>query len=166
MDDNEHLLAEIDRLNTELSRDRDEIAELRTRVFEIEEVVRLYGHPDDDIVRGRLLDLVCDAIVDGRDLELDKGRVGRRTSERFAAMAELVRAELARRGLSNGELDTRMGWPEGRTERLLAHPSEISHEELRRLSLGLEIPMARMFELGALGGAKNPGDSALDPVER
>lgn len=146
-----HLLAELERLETETARERDEVAELRTRVFEIEEMVKPYGEPDDDdVVRGRLLEMLCNAIVDG-NLELDEDLVQQRTARRFASMAVLVRAELDRREMSCGELDVLMGWPEGRTKRLLAEPSEVSHEELRRLSLRLEIPMTRMFELRAPG---------------
>lgn len=70
----------------------------------------------------------------------------RRTARRLAGLADLVRTELDRRGLSSRDLDARAGWADGRTERLIAEPAEVSHTEARRLSAALEIPMARMLE--------------------
>lgn len=142
------LLAKLDRLTTEAARHRGEVAELRERLLRMEDLVTACGLPDDDsAVRRKLLELFCDALVEGRDLELDEGLKRRRTARRLAGLAGLLRAELDRGGLSPRDLDATMGWPEGRTERLLAEPAEVSHAEARRLSARLETPMGRMLEL-------------------
>ena len=141
------LFTRSERPKTETGRLGGEVAELRDRVLRMERTMTAHGLPDDeDLVRRRLLELFCEAVVDGPQLELDEGRKRLATARQLAAMADRVRAALARRGLSSRELDADMSWTEGRTEHLLAEPADVSQAELRRLSARLEIPIETMFE--------------------
>ena len=153
----ERLLAHVDRLTEDIGQQRGEVEDLQERLSRMEQVVTAYGLANDDsVVRRRLLERFCHALEEGHDLELDEDRKRRRTARRLAGQADLVRADLDRRGLSPGDLDDRMGWPKGRTERLLAEPAELTHAEARRFSAMLDIPMAKMLELEPLSGA--PGE--------
>ena len=70
-----------------------------------------------------------DWIVEGTEPGLDQDRARRAVKPLMAGLAEGFRAEIARQGLTAGELDARLRWPQGRTERVLAEPSELKSSE-------------------------------------
>ena len=70
-----------------------------------------------------------DWIVKGIEPVLDQARVRRAVKPTMAGLAAALRAEIARQGLTAGELDAWLTWPDGRTEHLLADPSELGFFE-------------------------------------
>lgn len=89
-----------------------------------------------------------DWIVRGRRPVLDEERIARSVKRRLAGLAAVFRSELARRGLTAVELDARLGWSEGRTERVLAEPSELAFVEAELLREELGTRKDRMFVEG------------------
>lgn len=142
---NGRLAARVARLEEEAGHQRDEIAELRSRLFWIEE--RMGRVDGDTVLRRRLVERVSHAVVETPELELDETKTSRLASRRIVLMAERLRAQAARFGLSHEDLDAEMGWPEGRTESVLSIPEKADHEDVVRLSERLGVPMTRVFEL-------------------
>ena len=70
-----------------------------------------------------------DWIVEGTEPVLDQERSRRAVGPLLAGLADAFRAEIARQGLTAGELDARLRWTAGRTERVLAEPSELESFE-------------------------------------
>lgn len=97
----------------------------------------------------RLAELVNDAnrewILEGHEPEFDEDLAARRTEARLHVFAAGVRAEIARQGLRAGDLDVGLGWPDGRTEQLLAEPWELTLEEAELLCEELKTSMQRLF---------------------
>lgn len=73
----------------------------------------------------------------------DRGR--RRVQRHLAGLADTLRAEIARQGLTPADLDARLAWPDGHTEHLLANPTELDDEELDLLCQGLRTTMNKVI---------------------
>ncbi len=119
------------------------------RPDELEGKAGLARRRTGDVVERLLEGVYCacyDWSVDGREPELDQERVRRAVKRRLAGMVAALRAEIARRGLTPGELDDRLRWPAGRTERVLAEPLELGVEEADLLCQELGTSMASLFE--------------------
>lgn len=86
-----------------------------------------------------------DWIVDGREPELDQDQVRKAVKRDLDELAAALREQLARRGLTPGDLDARLGWPDGRTEHLLAEPSEMGDKEADVLCQELGTSMHELF---------------------
>lgn len=75
----------------------------------------------------------------------DQARVRRRVERHLAGLADALRAEIARQGLTPADLDARLAWSEGRTEHLLATPTELDDDELDLLCQGLKTTMNKVI---------------------
>ena len=129
---------------------RHEAAELRARLARAEGHVDIHGQllpaRRDDLARQlhRARQLSADGaelllqgvfyacydwIVEGTEPVLDQERVRQEVEPLMAGLTDAFRAEISRQGLTAGELDARLRWPQGRTERVLAEPSELGSSE-------------------------------------
>lgn len=127
---------------------RDEIDDLRRRLVRIEaEMARREDAETVVLLVKRILAACHDWVVDGSEPVLDPEQVRRSTSRRMAGLAEALRAEIVRQGLGPGELDVRLGWPEGRTEHVLTVPSDFGEAEARSLCRELGTSMEGMLRM-------------------
>lgn len=86
-----------------------------------------------------------DWIVEGSEPRLDQDRVRRAVRPLMAGLLVAFRAEISRRGLTAAELDARLGWPEGNTQRMLAEPSELGFVESLLLCEELGTTMLKLL---------------------
>lgn len=93
-----------------------------------------------------LLEGVYYKVLDGPEPAFDPERDERAAKRRLAALADALRAEISRRGLTPADLDARLDWPEGRTESRLEEPSGLEAVELDLLCQELGTPIDELFE--------------------
>lgn len=130
---------------------QQELADLRRRVVRIEtELARQEEAATVALLVKRILAACHDWIVEGQEPVLDKEKVRRDTKPRMAGLALALRGEIARQGLTAGDMDDRLAWPEGRTEQVLTKPSELGVVEARLLSRELGTSSERMLGMNDL----------------
>lgn len=86
-----------------------------------------------------------DGRLEGREPDLDEAPASPLTEAWLDGFTVALRAEISRQGRGAGEVDAGLGWPEGRTEGLLADPGELTLEEAELLCEELGTSMYRLF---------------------
>lgn len=91
-----------------------------------------------------LLEGVFYKVLVGPEAGFDSQRDQRIAGRRLVVLARLLRTVIARQRLTPADLDRRLSWPEGRTERRLAEPSELTQQEFDLLCQSLGSSMDKM----------------------
>ena len=121
----------------------------------------------------RLLEGIYHACLEwietGRQPELDAARLQEAAERGLDALVRRCREGMATKGLAPAEVDRRMGWPVGRTEQVLARPTELRHGEEIRLADVLGFRLDRCFAEASRRDAaalEEALEEKLDGIER